>query len=114
MRHILKKTSRFFVPIIAVTGAVASLQAAVLNIYSHRHYGVDAELAKEFTAKTGIQVKVQSADADQLIERIKSEGANSPADLFVTVDVAHIQRMKAEGLLQPVKSEVIDKQIPAE
>ena len=113
MRHILKKTSRFLAPIIVATGAIASLQAAELNIYSHRHYGVDAELAKAFTEKTGIKVNVQSANADQLIERIKSEGANSPADLFVTVDVARIQRLKADGLLQPVKSEVIDTQIPA-
>lgn len=112
MRRILNRTGRFLAPMIISAGFTAA-QAAELNIYSHRHYGVDAELAKEFTAKTGIEVKVQSADADQLIERIKSEGANSPADLFVTVDVARIQRLKADGLLQPVKSEVIDKQVPA-
>lgn len=91
----------------------ASLRAAEVNIYSHRHYAVDQELAKAFTAKTGIEVKVQTADADQLIERLRSEGANSPADLFITVDAARIQRLKKDGLLQPLKSEVVAKEIPA-
>lgn len=87
----------------------SALQAAEVNVYSHRHYAVDQELAKAFTAKTGIEVKVQTADADQLIERLRSEGANSPADLFITVDVARIQRLKKEGFLQPVKSAVVEE-----
>ncbi len=87
--------------------------AEELNVYAHRHYGTDAKLNEVFTAKTGIEVKVQSADADQLIERLKSEGANSPADLFLTTDVARLQRLKKDGLLQPIKSEFVEKHIPA-
>src|SRR5690606_2319877 len=53
-----------------------------------------------------------SAQADQLIERLKSEGENSPADVFVTVDAGRLQRAKSEGLLQPWRSEVLEKATP--
>jgi len=78
--------------------------AEVLNVYSHRHYEVDQQVNQLFTGKTGIEVKVVNAEADQLIERLKSEGTNSPADVLVTVDAGRMQRAKAEGLLQPLKS----------
>ncbi len=84
----------------------------VLNVYSHRHYGIDQEVNKLFTEKTGIEVKVVNAEADQLIERLKSEGENSPADVLVTVDAGRLQRAKTEGLLQPLKSEVLENATP--
>lgn len=87
--------------------------AEELNVYAHRHYGTDGKLNELFTQKTGIKVNVQSAEADQLIERLKAEGIASPADLFVTVDVARLQKLKKDGLLQPIKSEVVEKQVPA-
>jgi len=92
----------------------SSLPAAeVVNVYSHRHYEVDAAVNKAFTEKTGIEVKVVNADTDQLIERLKSEGENSPADLLVTVDSARIQRARAAGLLQPVKSDILNGSTPS-
>ncbi|HKJ16285.1 MAG TPA: extracellular solute-binding protein [Xanthomonadales bacterium] len=84
-----------------------ALAQDVLNIYSHRHYGVDAEVNALFTERTGIEVRVVNADADQLIERLKSEGENSPADVLVTVDAGRLQIAKNEGLLQPLNSEVL-------
>jgi iron(III) transport system substrate-binding protein len=87
--------------------------AEVLNVYSHRHYEIDQQVNRLFTEKTGIEVKVVNAEADQLIERLKSEGANSPADVLVTVDAGRMQRAKAEGLLQPLKSEVLETATPA-
>lgn len=85
----------------------------VLNIYSHRHYGIDQEINALFSERTGIEVKVVNADADQLIERLKSEGGNSPADLLVTVDAGRLQIAKEQGLLQPLESEVLAKATPA-
>lgn len=86
--------------------------AEVLNVYSHRHYEIDQQVNQLFTEKTGIEVKVVNAEADQLIERLKSEGANSPADVLVTVDAGQMQRAKAAGLLQPLESEVLVKSTP--
>ena len=84
----------------------------VLNVYSHRHYGVDQEINTLFFEKTGIEVRVVNADADQLIERLKSEGENSPADLLITVDAGRLQRAREQGLLQPVESDVLAAATP--
>src|SRR5919202_2885828 len=88
-------------------------QTQTLNLYSARHYDTDNELYESFTKKTGIKVNLVEADADQLIERIKSEGANSPADVFVTVDGGRLWRAKQAGFLQPVSSKVLTSAIPA-
>ncbi len=85
----------------------------VVNVYSHRHYGIDQEINALFTERTGIEVKVVNADADQLIERLKSEGENSPADILITVDAGRLQRARAENLLQPIDSAVLKAATPA-
>lgn len=83
-----------------------------VNIYSARHYDVDAELYEQFTEKTGITVNVIEGQAPELIERIKREGASSPADLFIAVDGGILNTAKVEGILQPVESDIIDRQVP--
>ncbi|MGB3138386.1 MAG: Fe(3+) ABC transporter substrate-binding protein, partial [Nodosilinea sp.] len=55
-----------------------------VNLYSSRHYDTDDQLYDGFREATGIRVNVVEAEADQLIERIKSEGQNSPADVLMT------------------------------
>lgn len=83
-----------------------------VNLYSHRHYEVDKEIFEEFTKQTGIKVNVVQASADQLIERLKAEGENSPADLLLTVDAGRLQRAKEADLLQPASSEALDTAVP--
>ena len=58
-----------------------------VNLYSSRHYNTDTELYEGFTKETGIQVNLVEGSADELIERIKSEGEHTKADVFMTVDV---------------------------
>jgi iron(III) transport system substrate-binding protein len=87
--------------------------AGEVNIYSHRHYESDERLYERFTEKTGIEVNVVQAGADQLIQRLKAEGDQSPADILITVDAGRLHRAEAAGLLQPVESEVLNKNIPA-
>lgn len=84
----------------------------VLNIYSHRHYEVDQQVNQRFTERTGIEVRVVNAEADPLIERLKAEGGNSPADVLVTVDAGRMQRAREEDLLQVVKSDALDEATP--
>jgi iron(III) transport system substrate-binding protein len=72
--------------------------AKVLNLYSSRHYDTDNALYQSFTDKTGVTVKLVEAEADQLIERIQSEGANSPADVLITVDAGRLWRAEQQGL----------------
>ncbi|MEM6886273.1 MAG: Fe(3+) ABC transporter substrate-binding protein [Verrucomicrobiota bacterium] len=89
--------------------ATTSPTPGEVNIYSHRHYESDEKLFAQFEAETGIKVNVVKAKADQLIERLKAEGENSPADLLMTVDVGRLTRAKDAGLLQQfVSAEVLE------
>ena len=81
-----------------------------VNLYSQRHYAVDELQYKNFTEKTGIKVNVVKANADQLIERLKNEGDNSPADLFVTVDAGKLYNAREAGVLQKIESQNIFKE----
>tara|TARA_B100000401_G_C52768020_1_gene701724 strand:- start:473 stop:1495 length:1023 start_codon:yes stop_codon:yes gene_type:complete len=82
-----------------------------VNLYSQRHYAVDELQYKNFTEKTGIKVNVVKANADQLIERLKNEGDNSPADLFVTVDAGKLYNAREAGVLQKIEPQNINENI---
>ena len=86
--------------------------AGELNLYSSRHYDTDERLYSEFEEKTGIKINRIEGKADELIERIKSEGRNSPADVLMTVDAGRLWRADQLGLFQPVASDVLDARIP--
>ena len=88
------------------------VSAAELNVYSHRHYDSDAILFKQFSEKTNIKVNVVKGSADQLIQRLVTEGKNSPADVLLTVDAGRLHRAKAAGVLQPVKSKTLLSNVP--
>ena len=82
-----------------------------VNLYSQRHYKVDEKQYENFTKKTGIKVNVIKANADELIERLKNEGENSPADLFVSVDAGKLQKGANLGLFQKVSNRVIENNV---
>jgi iron(III) transport system substrate-binding protein len=86
----------------------------IVNVYTARHYEPDDEVYKMFTEKTGIKVNVVKAEAEELIERIKREGESTQADLFITVDGGVLANAKKSGILQPINSEEIEKNVPAE
>jgi iron(III) transport system substrate-binding protein len=87
--------------------------ASEINLYSSRHYDTDETFYTNFTKLTGIGINRIEAKAEELIERMKAEGANSPADVFITVDAGNIERANVDGLLQPVTSDTLTKAIPA-
>ena len=95
---------------VAGTGAIAS--AEEVNVYSSRHYDTDLALYDNFTEQTGIAVNLIEGGSDELIERIVAEGANSPADMLITVDAGRLWRADQEGLFQPVESEVLTERVP--
>ena len=98
--------------LLAVAGAVPA-SAQEVNLYSSRHYDSDRALYDAFTRETGIRVRLIEGDADQLIERIRNEGANSPADVFITVDAARLARAAGAGVLQPFRSPSVEQRVPA-
>lgn len=100
---------------LAAACCVASVMAqeAVVNLYSARHYQSDEALYANFTRQTGIRINRIEGKANELLERIRNEGANSPADIFLTVDAATLAVADAWGILAPVQSSVLETRIPA-
>ncbi|MDB4657506.1 Fe(3+) ABC transporter substrate-binding protein [Verrucomicrobiales bacterium] len=96
---------------IAALGA-GSIFAGEITLYSHRHYESDDALYAKFTEASGIKVNVVKAGADELIERLKSEGENTKADIFMTADAARLHLAKEAGVLEKVESEVLSSRIP--
>src|SRR5690606_35417610 len=72
------------------------------------------KLCEKFTEETGIKVNVVNANADELIQRLEAEGVNSPADILITVDGGRLNRAQEKGLLQPVKSPLLEANVPAQ
>jgi iron(III) transport system substrate-binding protein len=101
----------------AVIGALATAGASagdqVVNLYSARHYQTDERLYDEFTEETGIEVNRVEGKGDVLMARLASEGRNSPADVFITVDAGNLWRAEEAGLFQPVASKVLTERVPA-
>lgn len=84
-----------------------------VNIYSHRQPELIQPLLDKFTEETGIAVNVAFVDKG-MAERLKAEGARSPADLVLTVDIGRLVELAEADVLQPVQDEVLEASIPAE
>jgi len=103
--------------ILSATGlitACANRTQDEIGVYSGRHYNTDQELYKQFTAETGIKVKLLEAKDDALIERLRSEGSNSPADVLILADAARLDRAANLDLFQPIDSADLKQAIPAD
>ena len=85
----------------------------VLNIYSARHYQTDEQLYAGFTKSTGIRINRIEGKEEELLERLRNEGANSPADIFITVDAARLSAAHELGLFAGVHSKVLESRVPA-
>jgi iron(III) transport system substrate-binding protein len=97
--------------LIGLTGCQS--ESEEVNVYSGRHYRTDEDLFNKFTDQTGIRVNLVKADTDQLINRLKLEGANTRADLLITADAGRMMAAMNDELLQAVTSEKILDKIPA-
>jgi iron(III) transport system substrate-binding protein len=93
--------------------AAPGFAAEALNIYSARHYDSDELLYDGFQKATGIPVNVIEGDGPELLARMKAEGKNSPADVFLTVDAGNLWLAEKENLFQPAQSKTLDARIPA-
>jgi len=97
----------------ALNAAAAIAQPGEVNVYTYRETRLIQPLFDAFARETGIKVNVVSASSG-LDQRIKAEGANSPADVLLTVDIGRIDEAVQAGVTQPIKSEVIDRIVPAQ
>ncbi|MBS1129162.1 MAG: extracellular solute-binding protein family 1 [Proteobacteria bacterium] len=91
----------------------ATAEDKILNLYSARHYQTDEALYANFTQQTGIRINRIEGKEDELLERIRNEGLNSPADVFLTVDAARLAKAHELGLFAPLASKLLETRIPA-
>ena len=96
-----------------VATSTLAIAEGELNLYSSRHYDTDERLYSDFTDQTGITINRIEGKADELIARMQSEGANSPADILLTVDTSRLERAKNVGVLQSIDSALLEERIPA-
>jgi len=111
----LRALARLSVAALLVAASVdfAAAQSGEVNLYSYREQKLIQPLLDAFTKETGIKVNVVSASSG-LEQRIKTEGANSPADVLLTVDIGRLEDAVQAGITQPIKSAVVEKAVPAQ
>ena len=102
-----------FATVIAASLATTAVADGVVNLYSSRHYDTDERLYSDFEEATGITINRIEGKADELIARMQAEGANSPADILLTVDTSRLARAKDAGVLQSIDSDVLEDRIPS-
>ena len=98
---------------ISLLFSLSEILASEVNIYTSRHYDSDNFLYEDFTKTTGIKVNIISGKGEALIERIKSEGKNSAADIFFTADAGNLWKLEKDGHFRSIKSERIINAIPS-
>jgi iron(III) transport system substrate-binding protein len=101
---------------IALASSISAIQAAsndTVTVYSSRKEHLIKPLFEAFTQDTGIKVKYLTGKGGSLIERLKLEGKDTEADLFMTVDAGNLWYAGTQGLFQSVKTETLKSNIPA-
>ncbi len=105
---------RLLLSVIAALGvSVSAFAADELVVYSARNEQLIKPLFDAYTAETGVKITFITAKEGPLLARLKAEGANSPADLLITVDAGNLWKAAEEGILSKVDSPLLEKNIPA-
>ena len=107
MKNLLKSSLAFVLIFL-----FQNLSSNEVNIYTSRHYDSDDLLYKDFSNSTGIKVNIISGKGEALIERLKSEGSNSSADIFLTSDAGNLWKVQKEGLFKSIASKEIMQSVP--
>lgn len=108
MKKVLLLTS--LLPIALFTPALASEE---VRVYSGRHYNTDRQVYKKFSDQTGIKVRLIEASGISLVQRLKSEGENTKADVIILVDAARINNAANAGLFAPIQSSSLERSVPS-
>ena len=109
----MKKLFLFIaVSTLLLTSFTGSAIATEVVVYSARNEHLIEPLFKEFTEETGINIRFITDKAGTLVQRLKTEGARTPADVLITVDAGNLWYAADQGLLQPVTSETLLRNIP--
>lgn len=113
----MRTTFSFLVPALllafSITGAPAPAVADEVNVYSSRQEALLKPLLDRFSEQSGIKVNIVAGRPEALLQRLRSEGRNTPADLLLTVDAGNLNLAKVAGVFQPIDSPALAAAIPA-
>nr|WP_314902061.1 extracellular solute-binding protein [uncultured Deefgea sp.] len=104
---------RFGLTVIALSMLAGLAQAETVTVYSARNEQLIKPLFDAYTKETGVEVKVLTDKEGPLMARLQAEGTNTPADMLITVDAGNLWQASNLGLLKTVKSETLNKNVPA-
>ncbi len=107
-----KKVLTVLVTLVLVFQAVSVLYASEVVVYSARKEHLIKPLFDAYTKETGVKIRYLTDKAGPLMEKIRAEGKNTPADLLITVDAGNLWYAAKSGILQSVSSEVLDRNVP--
>lgn len=99
--------------LLAALGTAPVIAADQVVVYSARNEQLIKPLFDAYTRETGVTVTFITDKEGPLMQRLKAEGANTPADMLLTVDAGNLWQAAQEGLLRPVTSPTLDANIPA-
>ena len=104
---------RFFPILLVATLLAPALHAAELVVYTERKEPLVKPIFEQYTRETGTEIRILSDGAPVLIERLAAEGANTRADLFMSVDAGSLWQAAERGLLAPLSSPALEAAVPA-
>ncbi len=107
-------TKMFVISIMIIFAFADGSFSQELVVYSGRSERLIKPVLDEFTKKSGIKITLHSAGTVELFNKIVAEGDKTTADVYLTVDAGTLERARIAGLLQPIKSDIITKNIPSE
>jgi len=111
---IMRRTGSYLLALLAgLFAPVAATMAAEVNIYSYRKEALIRPQLEAFSKATGISYNLITGSSGGLLQRLRNEGRNSPADVLLTVDAGRLHRAVEMGLLQPIRSTLLEAAIPA-
>lgn len=99
--------------LVALSLLASMAHATTVNVYSARKENLIKPMLDRFTEQTGIEVRLLTGSGDALLARLQNEGANSPADLFLTVDAGNLHRAAEAGVFQPMNAPQVNAKLPA-
>src|SRR5918997_3666206 len=102
------------VAVLLALAVVAFGGGADVVVYNGRSQYGDEAAFRAFEESSGKALELRGGTAPELFERLRSEGSETPADLLVTTDLANLWRAKEAGLLEPVDTPALERQVPDE
>ena len=111
-RVVIAAVAVFVVAVVAVAAFAGGGGDDEVVVYNGRSQYGDETVFRDFERASGVGVVLRGGTAPELYERLRSEGADTPAGMLVTTDLANLWRAKQSGLLQPSTSPVLERQIP--